>query len=182
MCPTAWGGAKLGWYLDGEDWYYRKQSGKLRRDEYWYRDQEKAWYGFDDTGRMYENELVRDTNLDSILEGESTEGEITPAYYAYPGGKLAQAKRWILLNDEDGSLHKHDAQCGVDCDQETSWYNFEKEDISGDRYSTTPEGIAPAYNLGRIVVGKEFKDASGKWFGFDNQGRMISRQIGRAHV
>lgn len=173
------GGAKLGWYLDGEDWYYRKQSGKLRRDEYWYRDQEKAWYGFDDTGRMYENELVRDPNLDSILEGESTEGEITPAYYAYPGGKLAQAKRWILLNDEDGSLHKHDAQCGVDCDQETSWYNFEKEDISGDRYSTTPQGIAPAYNLGRIVVGKEFKDASGKWFGFDNQGRMISRQWAR---
>ncbi|MCI8575990.1 MAG: hypothetical protein HFG64_00390 [Lachnospiraceae bacterium] len=44
-------------------------------------EREKTWYGFDEDGRMYENQLVRDPKLDSILEGDSTEGEITPAYY-----------------------------------------------------------------------------------------------------
>ena len=80
-CPKTRGGVKRGWYLDGDDWYFRKGNGKLRKDEYWYMEREKTWYGFDEDGRMYENQLVRDPKLDSILEGDSTEGEITPAYY-----------------------------------------------------------------------------------------------------
>lgn len=173
------GGVKRGWYLDGDDWYFRKGNGKLRKDEYWYMEREKTWYGFDEDGRMYENQLVRDPKLDSILEGDSTEGEITPAYYAYPGGKLAQAMQWMLLNDDDeGTLHVHDDSCGVDCDLETSWYNFEKEDTSDGRYKVDA-GVTPDYSLGRIIVGKELKVPSAfgvKWFGFDNQGRMLSRQ------
>ena len=30
-------------------------------------EREKTWYGFDEDGRMYENQLVRDPKLDSIL-------------------------------------------------------------------------------------------------------------------
>lgn len=135
-------------------------------------DREGTWYGFDENSRMYENELVYDARLGSIVEGEPTD-EDAPVYYAHPGGKLAQTKRWILLND-NGTLHVHDDECGVDCDQGTSWYDFEKEDISSDLYSVDA-GVTLAYDLGRIIVGKESKHA-GKWYGFDRQGRMFSRQ------
>lgn len=180
-CPKTRGGVKRGWYLDGDDWYFRKEDGNLRKHQYWYMNREDTWYGFDKDGRMYENELVYDGRLGFIGEGDPAD-EAAPVYYAQLGGKLAPADMgWILLNDEDGSLHVHGDSCGVDCDQETSWYNFEEEDISSDLHKVDA-GVTPAYKLGRVVAGKERRGRGSekeKWFGFDNQGKMISRQWAR---
>lgn len=153
MVGPAWAEEPVNtWRLVDGFWYYYDDSGEILRGREKYIN--KNWYGFDDEGRMYSDEMF-----------ESRKDNSGPYLYAYPDGNLA--KGWVQLTAD------HHLVTSPETDANSSWYFF--------RGGGSDEPIKMAYGEERTVNGKKYRfDDEGKmysadWFlGEDSEGNDIA--------
>ena len=147
-------GKKMGWYLEEGDWHFYDSQGKQAIKKL--KMVNEKWYGFDENGRMYCDELF--SNPKAVPGSPESE----KMYYAYPDGHLATD--WVKL-DPDGHLYDSDNRG----EGEICWYYF-KEDSEG---------------LGEMVKGVELtmkeKDET-RTYAFHEDGKMFSREWAYLHT
>lgn len=142
------------WVQDGGFWYYYDDQGEMVKNREKYIN--KKWYGFNEEGVMYSNELFvpRDQRMDSIMEVEEGEELEPDRLYAFPAGNLV-ANGWVKLNGE-GKLYTND-----DVGDPAYWYYF-KDGDSNDK-------------LPSMVRGEERK-IQGAVYRFDKNGVMYQSE------
>ena len=142
------------WVNDGGKWYFYNGDGELTRGkEKYIRDN---WYGFDDDGVMYSNELFvsRDQRMDNIMDVEDGE-ELEPnRLYAFSAGNLAKA--WVKLREE-GELYTE-----ADSGEEPYWYYFEGG--SEEKAPKMLRGASKEHKIEKSI------------YRFDNNGKMYQRE------
>ncbi|WP_373263819.1 N-acetylmuramoyl-L-alanine amidase family protein [Hungatella hathewayi] len=141
------------WRLTDGFWYYYDGNGEMiqGREKYIH----EKWYGFDDEGRMYSDEMF-----------ESRKANSGPYLYAFPDGNLA--KGWVKLTAD------HHLVTSPETDVDSSWYYFKGG-------SSSDDPVKMVYGEEKTVQGKRYRlDDEGKmysadWFiGEDSEGNDIA--------
>lgn len=142
------------WVQESGLWYYYDGQGEMVKNKEKYIN--KKWYGFNEDGVMYSNELFvpHDQRMDSIMEVEDGEELKPDRLYAFAAGNLA-ANGWVKLN-ADGVLYTNE-----DVGEPAYWYYFK----GGDSNDKLPS----------MVRGEE-KGINGSVYRFDKNGVMYQSE------
>lgn len=145
------------WILNDDGyWNYYKSNGKMAAGEE--RKIQGQWYGFDEDGNMYSNEIFEspdevDENGEPLLR------------YARPNGSLATDK-WMKLND-DGQLYDG----GNECD----WYYFKG---TSDGPGAMVRGQELTINGSKYAFDWDGMLYLGTWLTVDDDGNIIEETVG----